>query len=218
MNKDELKKIAAKEAILQIDDGITLGIGSGSTVLCFIEELKNSGKKFQDIVCASQISADALKKAGFQVSDQNAVNPPDIYVDSCDEINSLKEMIKGGGAALTREKIIAAASQKFICIIDESKKVQTLGKFAVPIEVIPMARSYVGRKILELGGEPVWRRDCVTDNGNWIIDVHNWQIEQAEKLEQEIKMIVGVVEVGIFGAQKASLVITAKNDGSIEKW
>lgn len=215
MEQTILKEIAAKKALDFVEAGITLGVGSGSTVLCFVQALADSGLQFKDIVSSSEGTTAALTAAGFTVRDLNACDPVDVYVDGCDEINPNKEMIKGGGAALTREKIIAAASAKFVCIADDSKQVEILGKFPLPVEVIPMARSYVARELHKLGGEPRWRQDVVTDNGNWILDVHYLSITNPSELEQTINNIAGVVSVGIFAKEKADVLICAQHNGEV---
>ncbi|SUO97271.1 ribose-5-phosphate isomerase RpiA [Suttonella ornithocola] len=218
MNQQEMKRLVAESAVAKLKEGITLGVGSGSTVLCFIEALGKSGLQFKDVVAASESSAEALRKVGYQVRDLNACDPIDIYVDGCDEIDATKCMIKGGGAALTREKIIAAASAEFLCIVDESKKVNILGKFPLPVEVIPMARSYVARELAKLGGEPRWREGVVTDNGNWILDVYYFEIIDPIEMEAKINNIAGVVTVGIFAQQKAHIVLMSTQQGTVEEW
>lgn len=215
MDQQTLKMKVAEKALEYIKDGMVLGVGSGSTVLCFVEALKARQFRFRDVVAASEQTAAALQAAGYAVRDLNAVDPIDVYVDGCDEVNPAKEMIKGGGAALTREKICAAAAKKFVCIVDASKKVEVLGAFPLPVEVIPMARSYVARELVKLGGEPRWREGVVTDNGNWILDVHHLRITDPAALEQAINNIAGVVCVGIFAKEKADVVLTAHADGRI---
>ncbi|MBV7434317.1 ribose-5-phosphate isomerase RpiA [Cardiobacteriaceae bacterium TAE3-ERU3] len=216
MNQDVLKQKAAEKALEYVEDGMTLGVGSGSTVLKFVEALGKSGLQFKDIASSSEGTTEALKAAGYQVRDLNACDEIDVYVDGCDEIDPNKYMIKGGGAALTREKIVAAASKKFVCIADASKAVDVLGVFPLPVEVIPMARSYVGRQLLALGGEPRWREGVVTDNGNWIIDVHHLRISDPYTLEETINNIPGVVTNGVFARQAADVVILAQPSGEIE--
>ncbi|UJF24831.1 ribose-5-phosphate isomerase RpiA [Suttonella sp. R2A3] len=216
MNQDLLKQKAADKALEMIEDGITLGVGSGSTVLKFVAALGKSSLQFKDVVSSSEETTAALKAAGYQVRDLNACDAVDVYVDGCDEIDGNKYMIKGGGAALTREKIVAAAAKKFICIADESKAVDVLGRFPLPVEVIPMARSLVGRALLALGGEPRWREGVVTDNGNWIIDVHHLRISDPYALEAEINNIAGVVTNGIFARQAADVLILSRANGEID--
>ena len=215
MEQNALKMLAAKAALHYIEDGITLGVGSGSTVNCFIEALGEAKMQFADIVTASDESTRRLEAHGYRASDLNSVGRIDVYVDGCDEINPHKAMIKGGGAALTREKIVAANAAKFVCIIDESKQVPVLGRFPLPVEVIPMARSFVARELVKLGGEPRWREGVVTDNGNWILDVHHLEIAEPYKLEEVINNIPGVVTNGIFARQAADVVITAYASGRI---
>lgn len=218
MNQQLLKEKVAAAVLEHVPENITLGVGSGSTVLCFIEALKQEKRQFRDIVAASETSSKALEAAGFRVRDLNACDPPDIYVDGADEINDDKIMIKGGGAALTWEKIIASAAKEFICIIDESKKVAQLGRFPVAVEVIPMARSYVAREIVKLGAEPRWRQGVVTDNGHWILDVHYLDLTAAEQMEARINTIAGVVECGIFAQRRADKVLMSQSDGEIVLW
>ncbi|WP_072281034.1 ribose-5-phosphate isomerase RpiA [Rappaport israeli] len=213
MKQAILKEKAAKKALDFVQEGMTLGVGSGSTVRFFIQALADSGIRPKDIVAASKDSEEALASVGLKVRDLNSCDEVDVYVDGCDEINERFEMIKGGGAALTREKIIAAASAKFVCIADASKQVSVLGEFALPVEVIPMARSYVARQLLALGGEPRWREGVVTDNGNWILDVHYLSIVDAPAMEQKINAIAGVVTVGIFAKERADVLIVARENG-----
>ena len=215
MDQQTLKMKVAEKALDYIKDGIVLGVGSGSTVLCFVEALKKRQFRFRDVVAASEQTAAALRAAGYEVRDLNATDPIDVYVDGCDEVNPDKEMIKGGGAALTREKICAAAAKQFVCIVDASKKVEVLGAFPLPVEVIPMARSYVARELVKLGGEPRWREGVVTDNGNWILDVHHLRITHPAALEQAINNIAGVVTVGIFAKEAAHVVLTSYPNGQI---
>ncbi|MEY8766310.1 MULTISPECIES: ribose-5-phosphate isomerase RpiA [Francisella] len=213
--QDELKKLAASEAAKHITSEIILGVGTGSTVAFLIEELANYRDKIKAVVSSSEDSTKKLKALGFEVVDLNYAGNIDLYIDGADECNSHKELIKGGGAALTREKICVAAAKKFICIIDESKKVNTLGEFPLPVEVIPMARSYVAREIIKLGGQPVYREQTTTDNGNVILDIYNLKIDNPLKLETELNQITGVVTNGIFALKPADQVIMAKNDGTI---
>ena len=215
MDQQTLKMKVAEKALDYIEDGMVLGVGSGSTVLCFVEALGKRKFRFRDVVAASEQTARALQAAGYQVRDLNATDPIDVYVDGCDEVNPAKEMIKGGGAALTREKICAAAAKKFVCIADASKQVEVLGAFPLPVEVIPMARSHVARELVKLGGEPRWREGVVTDNGNWILDVHHLRISDPAALEKTINNIAGVVTVGIFAREKADVVLVSHPDGRI---
>jgi ribose 5-phosphate isomerase A len=213
MTQDELKRKAA-EAALEYAKGIpVLGIGTGSTVNHFIDLLADIKGQIDGAVSSSIASTERLKKLGIPVLDLNEVGSLDIYVDGADEANPRKQLIKGGGAALTREKIITAASKKFVCIVDETKCVDVLGKFPLPVEVIPMARSYVAREIVKLGGQPVWRENCVTDNAGHILDVHNLSIVNPTELEDQINGIVGVITNGLFAIRPADVVIVASADG-----
>ena len=212
MTQDELKRKVAEAAIPYVKGVGIIGIGTGSTTRHFIELLGDFKADIEGAVSSSEASSELLRKIGIPVLDLNAVGTLEVYVDGADEINPNKQLIKGGGAALTREKIIAAASDKFICIADGSKCVDVLGAFPLPIEVIPMARSYVAREIVKLGGQPVWRENCVTDNHNHIIDVHNLNILEPTKLEQIINNITGVVCVGLFSARPADVVLVSRGE------
>jgi ribose 5-phosphate isomerase A len=209
MNQEALKKTAALAAIDYIEHGSVIGVGSGSTVNCFIDALKSVRGKIDGAVASSAASAERLKALSIPLLDLNSISEIPLYIDGADEINSFKQMIKGGGGALTREKIIASASKKFICIVDQSKQVDILGKFPVAVEVIPMARSYVAREIVKLGGDPVYRLGYTTDNGNVILDVHNLKILNPLELERKINNIAGVVENGIFAARPADMILVA---------
>ena len=213
MNQDELKRQAAEAALAYLPDGGVLGIGTGSTVNHFIDLLADVKNRYEGAVSSSEASTERLKAIGMQVFDLNAVGELEIYVDGADESNHSLHLIKGGGGALTREKIIAAASKKFVCIADESKLVHVMGKFPLPVEVIPMARSYVARELVKLGGTPVWRENFITDNGNIILDVENLEIMEPVKLETEINQIAGVVTVGIFGHRPADVLILGSESG-----
>jgi len=213
MNADELKRQAAEAALEYLPDSGVLGIGTGSTVNHFIDLLADVKGRYEGAVSSSEASTERLKKIGMPVFDLNAVGDLEIYVDGADESNHYLHLIKGGGGALTREKIIAAASKKFVCIADESKLVDVLGAFPLPVEVIPMARSYVARQLVKLGGTPVWRENFITDNGNIILDVHNLEIAEPVKLETEINQIAGVVTVGIFGHRPADVLILGTESG-----
>jgi ribose 5-phosphate isomerase len=212
MTQDELKRKVAEAAIPYVKGVGIIGIGTGSTTRHFIELLGDFKADIEGAVSSSEASSELLRKIGIPVLDLNAVGTLEVYVDGADEINPNKQLIKGGGAALTREKIIAAASDKFICIADGSKCVDVLGAFPLPIEVIPMARSYVAREIVKLGGQPVWRENCVTDNHNHIIDVHNLNILEPTKLEAIINNITGVVCVGLFSARPADVVLVSRGE------
>ena len=207
MTPEQGKQASAERALEFVQDNSIVGVGTGSTVAYFIQGLGRMKARIQGAVSSSEQSTAQLKALGIPVLDLNAVGPLELYVDGADECDPHNRLIKGGGAALTREKIIAAASTQFICIIDPSKLVPLLGRFPVPVEVIPMARSHVAREIVKLGGQPVWREGVVTDNGNWILDVHNWRITDPVMLETDLNAIVGVVCNGLFAARGADLVI-----------
>lgn len=209
MDKETNKKQAAESALEYIELGMVLGVGSGSTVNYFIEALKRVKGKIEAAVPSSNETAARLKALSIPLVDLNSVSELPLYVDGADEVNPAKQLIKGGGGALTREKIIAACAKKFVCIADSSKKVDLLGAFPVAIEVIPMARSYVARKIVALGGDPAYRQGFVTDNGNVIIDVHNLKILNPIELEQKLNNITGVVTNGIFAMRPADVVLFA---------
>ena len=207
MSQDNLKKAAAGQAFEYVEsllenDSI-VGIGTGSTANFFIEELGAIAQKIEGTVASSKESAKRLKELNIPVFDLNSVGEVFVYVDGADESNEHLQLIKGGGAALTREKIIAAAATEFLCIADESKLVSILGTFPLPVEVIPMARSYVGRQIVKLGGDPVFRENCVTDNGNHILDIFNLEILDPKKLENELNQITGLVTSGLFAKRPA---------------
>ena len=207
MSSANEKRQAAEAAIRYVENGAIIGVGTGSTVAFFIDALADLRDRIQGAVSSSEQSTAQLRKLGIPLLDLNAAGPLTIYVDGADECDPHKRLIKGGGAALTREKIIAQASQKFVCIIDSSKRVDLLGKFPVPIEVIPMARSLIGREIVKRGGQPVWRDGVVTDNGNWIIDVHGWQITDPVALEGDLNQLPGIVTVGLFARRPADVVL-----------
>jgi ribose 5-phosphate isomerase A len=211
--QDTGKQAAARAALEFVEAGKVLGVGTGSTVNFLIEELARQRVRIAGAVSSSNGSTERLKAAGIPVLDLNEVGELDTYIDGADETNHRRQLIKGGGAALTREKIIAAASRRFVCIADEGKLVDTLGRFPLPVEVIPMARSYVSRKLVELGGRPVWREKVVTDNGNQILDLHDMRITDPLSLENTINQITGVVTVGLFAARPADLVILGGPDG-----
>ena len=215
MTQDESKRKAAEAALPYIKDVEILGVGTGSTVNHFIDCLAdfNLTNDIKGAVSSSIATTERLKKIGIPVMELSESGNLDVYVDGADEVNPLKELIKGGGGALTREKIIAGASEKFVCIVDESKVVKVLGDFPLPIEVIPMARSYVAREIVKLGGQPIWRENYLTDNGCEIIDVHNMEIAEPLALERLVNNIAGVVTVGIFGVRPADVVLIAKESG-----
>jgi len=211
MHQTEKKREAALAALQYIPDGAQLGVGTGSTVNYFIDALPDIRGKIQSLVSSSELSTKRLKKHGFDVSDLSETGDLDLYVDGADEANKHFHLIKGGGGALTREKIIAAASRKFVCIIDDSKMVGTLGTFPLPVEVIPMARSYVARQFVKLRGQPIFREGFVTDNGNEILDVYNLNITNPPEMEDRFCRIAGVVTVGIFAHRGADVILMADN-------
>lgn len=217
MTQDELKQAVARAAIDYVMPKIKpediLGIGTGSTANYFIDLLGEYKGKFAGAVASSDASAERLKHSGIEVLELNAITALKFYVDGADEANSRLHLIKGGGAALTREKIVAACSEEFICIADNSKWVTTLGKFPLPVEVIPMALNHVARKIEQLGGKPVHRQGVITDNGCSIIDVHGLEIENPITLEQSINHITGVVTNGIFSLRSADILLLGSKDG-----
>ncbi len=215
MDQLEMKKIAAQAALQFVKPDMIVGVGSGSTVNCFIEALGTLKDQIKGAVAASKNSEERLRQQGIEVFSTNDVSSLDIYVDGADEINPQKMMIKGGGAALTREKIVAALAKNFICIVDSSKQVDVLGStFPLPIEVIPMARSQVARKLVTLGGAPEYREGVVTDNGNIILDVHNFAIMNPVEMEKELNNIAGVVTNGVFALRPADTVIVGTPDGA----
>ena len=206
-DKETEKRLSAEAAIEHVEDGMIVGVGTGSTVAYFIDALGRIKSRIEGAVSSSEASTTRLKALGIPVLDLNHTGDLALYVDGADECDPHNRLIKGGGAALTREKIIASASKKFVCLIDAAKQVNVLGKFPLPVEVIPMARSYVARQIVKLGGQPVWRDGVVTDNGNCILDVHNLSITDPLKLETELNQIVGVVCNGLFARRGADVVI-----------
>ena len=217
MDQNALKQAAAKAAIAYVPHDTIIGVGTGSTVNFFIAELAKISSRIKAAVSSSEASSKLLRAAGIEVMELNDAGPLSVYVDGADEITAQLHMIKGGGAALTREKIVAAASQKFVCIGDQSKLVNVLGTFPLPVEVIPMARSYVARELVLLGGHPEWRmkddKGVVTDNGNWIIDVHGLSIADPIALETAINQIAGVVTNGLFARRGADVALLAAPEG-----
>lgn len=217
MNQDELKKAVAKAALDYIAPRLSsdsiIGVGTGSTANFFIDMLADLRTEFDGAVASSEATAERLKGHGIPVYDLNSAGDIEFYVDGADEANERLELIKGGGAALTREKIVAAVARTFICIADESKLVGVLGQFPLPVEVIPMARSHVGREIVKLGGDPVYREGVVTDNGNIIIDIHNLDISRPIQIEEQLNQIVGVVTNGLFARRPADLLLLGTKDG-----
>ncbi|QBQ53336.1 ribose-5-phosphate isomerase RpiA [Nitrosococcus wardiae] len=214
MSPNEMKKLAAKAALEYVEPGAVIGIGTGSTVNHFIDLLGTIKGKIDGTISSSETSTERLKALNIPVYDLNAVGEIPLYVDGTDESNHYLQLIKGGGGALTREKIIAAASRKFVCIADQSKLVDVLGEFPLPVEVIPMARSHVARQIVRLGGEPVYREGFVTDNGNQILDVHGLSIMEPAKLEGQLNNIPGVVTNGLFAIDPADVLILGTPEGA----
>jgi ribose 5-phosphate isomerase A len=218
-SQDELKQLAAQAALKHIAPKLgstsIVGVGTGSTTNYFIDALSNIKHTFDAAVSSSEQSTERLKAHGIRVLDLNSAPRVDVYVDGADEINAQKQMIKGGGAALTREKIVASSADEFVCIADNSKLVTQLGVFPLPVEVIPMARSLVARALVQLGGQPIWREGVVTDNGNWILDTHSFNIRDALALESRINDIPGVVCNGLFAHQCASTAFLAGAEGII---
>jgi ribose 5-phosphate isomerase A len=212
MNQDQLKELVAREALKYVQDAI-VGVGSGSTVFKFIDALASIKHKIDGAVAASEASAERLKKHGIRVFDLNSVNELPVYIDGADEITEHLHMIKGGGGALTREKITAAVARKFVCICDASKLVPVLGRFPLPVEVIPMARSYVGREIVKMGGQPQLRENFTTDNGNVILDCHNLELLNPVRVEGDLNQIAGVVTNGIFARRPADVLLLAEGSG-----
>ena len=217
MNPEEQKQQAALKSLEFIDDDCILGVGTGSTVNHLITALPSVKNKIDAVTSSSEVSTKLLEENGFRVDDLSSVGSPDLYIDGADEITEHFHMIKGGGGALTREKIIAEASRKFVCIIDDSKLVNLLGKFPLPVEVIPMAKSLVARELTKLGGLPELRHDFITDNGNLILDVHNLKILDPVDLEKHINNIPGVVTNGIFAKRSADVMIIGNESGPVTK-
>jgi ribose 5-phosphate isomerase A len=213
MTQDELKQAAAKAAIAFVPVGCIVGVGTGSTANYFIDELAQIKHRIDGAVASSEVSAQRLKKHGIEVLDLNNVSDLPVYVDGADEITRQLAMIKGGGGALTREKIVAAVARKFVCIADQSKLVDVLGRFPLPVEVVPMARSYVARELVKLGGQPVLRQGFATDNGNLILDVHNLKIINPLELEERINQITGVITNGLFARRGADALLLATASG-----
>ena len=216
MNADEKKKAAAAAALEFVEADMVVGVGTGSTANHFIDLLAKMKGKIDGAVASSKATEARLKQAGIAVLDPNAAGDLPLYVDGADEATEQRHLIKGGGGALTREKIVAATAERFVCIVDDSKLVGRLGKFPLPIEVIPMARSYVARQIVLLGGQPAWRQGFVTDNGNVILDVHNLDILNPVELESKLDHIAGVVSNGLFARRPADVLLVA-GDGGVRK-
>ncbi|MTC55336.1 MULTISPECIES: ribose-5-phosphate isomerase RpiA [Providencia] len=213
MTQDELKKAVGWAALEYVKPGTIVGVGTGSTASHFIDALATMKGQIEGAVSSSEASTQKLKSLGIPVFDCNNVDSLDVYVDGADEVDNNMNMIKGGGAALTREKIVSAIAKTFICIVDQSKLVDVLGKFPLPVEVIPMARSYVARELVKLGGQPVYRENVITDNGNVILDVHNLKILDPVALENKINGIAGVVTVGLFANRGADVVLMGTAEG-----
>ncbi|HEB99937.1 MAG TPA: ribose-5-phosphate isomerase RpiA [Thiotrichales bacterium] len=213
MNQDELKRQVAEAALEYVEAGTIIGVGTGSTANMFIDALARIKGKIEGTVASSVASAERLKGHGIPVLDLNDASELSVYIDGADESNKYLHLIKGGGGALTREKIVAGASRKFVCIADESKLVDVLGAFPLPIEVIPMARSFVARELVKRGGRPVLREGFTTDNGNIILDVHDLQIMEPAKLEDELNNIPGIVTVGIFALRPADVLLLGTQEG-----
>jgi ribose 5-phosphate isomerase A len=213
MAADDKKRRAALAALEHIAPGSTIGVGTGSTVKFFIEALAAHPGRVARAVSSSEASSALLRAAGVAVIDLNELRTLELYVDGADEATRERHLIKGGGGALTREKIAAAAARRFLCIIDDSKLVATLGRFPLPVEVIPMARALVARELVARGGRPVWRSDCVTDNGNQILDVHDLRIDHPVALERDLNQLAGVVSVGLFAQRPADLLIMGTDCG-----
>ncbi|NOX09703.1 MAG: ribose-5-phosphate isomerase RpiA [Gammaproteobacteria bacterium] len=213
MDQDALKKMVAEAALEYVEAGTIIGVGTGSTANCFIDALAGIKNKIDGTVASSVASAERLQAHGIRVLDLNEAGELSVYVDGADESNKYLHLIKGGGGALTREKIVAGASRKFICIADESKLVDVMGTFPLPVEVIPMARSYIARELAKRGGRPVLREGFTTDNGNIILDVHDLEIMEPVKLETELNQLAGIVTVGLFAARPADVLLLGTPDG-----
>jgi ribose 5-phosphate isomerase A len=207
------KRRAAQAALGYIEEGMVLGIGTGSTVNQLIDALKDHKTRLSGAVSSSKQTSDKLRAIGVEELDLNSAGDLELYIDGADQATIDGVLIKGGGAALTREKVVAAASKRFICIVDDSKMARVLGSFPLPVEVIPMARSYVARRLVELGAQPVWREGVITDNGNVILDLHNLRLDAPAAFESAVNQIAGVVTVGLFAARRADLLIIAGDDG-----
>jgi len=213
MDATEKKRAAAKAAMEFIQPGTTLGVGTGSTVNCLIEMLPEIRDLIDRVVSSSRASTKLLEEQGFEVSTLNETGDIDLYIDGADESNKHLQLIKGGGGALTREKVLAAAARRFVCIVDDSKLVGMLGTFPLPVEVLPMAQELVARRMLKMRGQPIWREGFVTDNGNHILDVHNLQIANPIDMEARINRIPGVVTVGLFAERPADVLLIADDNG-----
>lgn len=217
MTQDEMKQAVAQAAVDHIqgrlnDDSI-IGVGTGSTANCFIDALAAIKNRFAGAVASSEATAERLRTHGIEVFDLNSVNEMEFYIDGADEFDPYLNLVKGGGGALTREKIVAAVAKEFVCIVDESKQVDLLGRFPLPVEVIPMARSHVGRQLAALGGQPQYREGCITDNGNIILDLHDLEILDPKALEAQLNNIVGVVTNGLFARRGADVILMGTPEG-----
>ena len=213
MNQDDKKRQAAAAAANQIEPGMSVGIGTGSTVNFFIDALAERAQQLTMVVSSSEASTKRLAKLGIEVSELASTGTLDLYVDGADEATKHLHLLKGGGGALTREKVLASASRKFVCMIDDSKLVGSLGQYPLPVEVIPMAQSFVSRQLVKAGGQPVLRTGFVTDNGNHIVDVHNLRISNPPEVENRLNQIPGVVTVGIFAQRRADILLISGDDG-----
>ncbi len=213
MNQEQLKFEVGKAALSFVDDDMLLGVGTGSTVNAFIQALADSGMRLDAAVSSSEATTAELKKIGVRVVDLNSTGGIEVYIDGADEADEHRRLIKGGGGALTREKIIAASARQFVCLVDQSKRVDVLGKFPLPVEVVPMARSLVARKLIGLGGQPEYREGFVTDNGCHILDVHNLDILDPVRLESEINNLTGVISCGLFAMRRADVLLVASETG-----
>jgi ribose 5-phosphate isomerase A len=212
LNQDEKKRRAGLAALDYLEDGVVLGVGTGSTVNHFIEALPAHARRLRSVVSSSSATTEKLARLGIEVSELAVTGDIDLYVDGADEATEHLHLIKGGGGALTREKVLAAAARRFVCIIDDSKLVGRLGQFPLPIEVIPMARSYVARQLIKAGGRPVWRQDFITDNGGHILDVHDLTIRDPAGLETSLNQIAGVVTVGLFAHRGADTLLIGRDE------
>ena len=213
MDASEKKRAAAEAALQFIEPGVTLGVGTGSTVNCLIELLPAVRKRIDRVLSSSRATTQLLEAHGFEVHTLNETGDFDVYIDGADESNKHLQLIKGGGGALTREKVLAGAARRFVCIIDDSKLVGMLGKFPLPIEVLPMAQEFVARRMVKMRGQPVWREGFVTDNGNHILDIHDLQIANPIDMEARINRIPGVVTVGLFAHRPADILLIASDAG-----